>query len=298
MRPWFLIPAFVAGCTVNQGRHVAPALPETDATVEGRVICDFENADALESWHKYVVEGSVHDPAASTHEGALRITSDSSAGLFWHKAEIDPAREPFLRWRWRVSETWGTSTPLAPEFDNFPARFLVGFDASWQNAGPAADTFRKKVREYAGVEPPARAICYTFGGKLGSNEAVDAAFGEGRIVVINLRGEASGWQWQTRDIAADYQAIWGEAAPRVVALAAGSDSHRVKKLVWAEFDDITAFPASAAAQLRGEVENAPSERSVPPVVWWIIGLCTAVAGGATGWWIWRRGDRSRPTPRV
>lgn len=284
----------LAGCTAQQSRRalvVAPMDATTAAPPAGRVIADFADPVQLQTWTKYVVEGSVHDPVASVQDGALRVASDSSAGLYWHACEIDPAREPLLRWRWRVSETFGTSTPLSPEFDNFPARLLVGFDAGWEGTGPAAASFRKRVRDYAGFDPPSRAICYTFGGKLPASEAVDAAFGEGRIVVVNLRDSsepARQWQWQVRDLDADYRAIFGAAPPRVMALAVGCDSHRLKKQAWAEFDDIAVYPAEASAHFRAELIAPDLQRRAPPLVWWIIGLCAVMAAATAGWWVWQR----------
>lgn len=293
----FLCLLVFAGCTAQQSRRalaVEPLEAERQQPVPGRVLADFGSADALESWTKYVVEGSVHDPVASIEDGALRIRSDSSAGLFWHACAFDPAREPLLRWRWRVSETFGASTPLSPEFDNFPARLLVGFDAGWEGTGPAAAAFRKRVRDYTGFDPPSRAICYTFGGKLPAVEAVDAAFGEGRIVVINLRPHTTPhgvWQWQVRDIDADYRALFGHAPPRVMAIAAGSDSHRLKKQAWGEFDDIALFPPSAADAFRAELDQPLPQRRASPLLWWLVGISTGVAGLVAGWWLWQHRAR-------
>ena len=71
---------------------------------------------------------------------------------------------------------------------------------------------KKKVEEATGQTPPPRAICYTFGGRLPQSEAVDALFGQGRIVVINLRGrEAAPGQGydEGRDGASDTPHIFG-----------------------------------------------------------------------------------------
>jgi hypothetical protein len=105
-------------------------------------------------------------------DGTLHLRSDSSAGLVWRQLGFDPSREPLLTWRWKVSRTFGASSPLSPELDNFPARVLVGFDAPWDGANPAALAWRRKVEQYTGVTPPARAICYTFGGELPSANTV------------------------------------------------------------------------------------------------------------------------------
>jgi hypothetical protein len=283
----------LAGCTINQSRHAVAVAPleSADAPIAGRLIDDFDSAD---NWHYYEVEGSVN-PLAYEANGVMRLTSDSSAGLLWRDVRYDSQAEPLLQWRWRVDRTFDASTPLAPEFDNFPARLLVGFDSGWKGAGPLAADWRKKVEKATGTTPPARAICYTFGGTIDSGEAVDAAFGEGRIVVINLRprGAEDEWFTEVRDIAADYRAIFGEPAPAVMALGLGCDSHRMKAVASAEFDFVRIYGPDAYAQFRSKLAPPP-ERSVPLLTWIVLGACAAVAATSAGAWLWLRGRASSP----
>jgi hypothetical protein len=248
--------------------------------------------DSTGDWQYFEVEGSVHPLEYEARDGVMHLASDSSAGLLWRALSYDPRAEPLLQWRWRVSRTFDNSTPLAPEFDNFPARLLVGFDSGWQGAGPLAADWRKKVEKHTGMTPPARAICYTFGGMIESNEAVDAAFGEGRIVVINLRPRGAEGQWffEVRDIAADYRAIFGESAPAVMALGLGCDSHRVRIPAWAEFDFVRVYGPEAYAQFRRELAPPP-ERTTPMLTWIILGLWATVASSSAAAWLWMRRKR-------
>lgn len=284
----------LVGCTSQQSRHAVTtdALEvKASAPVEGRVLEDFPTDDAAEAWKLYSVEGSINPLRHEVVDGALQLSSDSSAGLLWRAFDFDPRGEPLMAWRWRVSRTFDTSSPFSPEFDNFPARLLVGFDAGWDDAGPAALSWRKKVEDVTGVTPPSRAICYTFGGDLSSTEAVDATFGEGRIVVINLRTRADDWVHEVRDIAGDYRAVFREPPPRVMALGLGCDSHRMKVKAQAWFDDIAVYPTEAYEQFR-RVLPAPPERRVPPLVWIIVIAASATAATSAGVWFWlrRKGD--------
>lgn len=279
----------LAGCTTTQSRHAmdtARLESPGAAPVAGRVIDAFDDAEA---WHRYDVEGSLK-PLAYAADGEMHVTSDGSAAVLWREVRYDPGAEPLLSWRWKVSRTFEKSSPLAPEFDNFPARLLVGFDAGWDNAGPVALAWRKKVEDHTGFTPPARAICYTFGGGLENNEAVDAAFGEGRIVVINLRGAdyAGEWLSEVRDVAADYRSIFGEAPPEVMALGLGCDSHRRKLKVEAWFDDITVYGPEAYAQFSSQLPDQPPERRAPALVWILLATAATVAAASAGVWFWLR----------
>lgn len=285
----------LAACTAQQSRHVvAVERLEPAPAPQGRVLEDFDDAEAAKSWQLYGVEGGKHPLKHEAEGGTLRLHSDASAGLLWRRVGFEPGTEPLLAWRWKVSRTLGTSSPLSPELDNFPARLLVGFDSGWQGANPAALSFRRKVENYTGATPPARAICYTFGGELPSSEAVDATFGDGRIVVINLRtptSPAMHWHHEVRDVAADYRAVFREDPPAVTALALGCDSHRAGLEVSAWFDDIVVYGPEAYAYFRAALAPPPVREH--PLLTWLIVLGAAVVAFASGGWLWHSSRQRR-----
>ncbi len=279
----------LASCTAVQHRHVVGpggAAPET-AWAPGRVLDDFEAADAAAAWTLYDVQGSRNPLEHAVEEGALTLSSNASAGLVWRQIGFEPGREPLLAWRWKVSRTFDSSSPLSPELDNFPARVLVGFDHSWEGANALALSWRAKVEKHTGVTPPARAICYTFGGALPSTQAVDATFGDGRIAVINLRppgAAADRWYFQVRDVASDYRAVFRDEAPPVTALALGCDSHRLGVAAQAWFDDIMVYGPDAYSQFRQAIEPPP-QRTTPLLTWLIMATGLLFAAGTAGVWL-------------
>ncbi|MBX3461332.1 MAG: DUF3047 domain-containing protein [Planctomycetes bacterium] len=283
-----VLAVLLAACTAQQSRHVvAVERLEAAPAPQGRVLDDFDDTDTVARWKLYGVEGGQRPLRHAHEDGALRLSSDSSAGVLWRQVGFDPGAEPLLSWRWKVSRTFGTSSPLSPELDNFPARLLVGFDHGWKGANPAALSWKRKVEEYTGVTPPARAICYTFGGELLSTEAVDATFGEGRIVVINLRSpaaQAGQWHHEVRDVASDYRAVFREDPPPVTALALGCDSHRVQLAAQAWFDDIVVYTPAAYPYFRSALAPPPA-REHPLLTWLIVCLALLAAAGSGGWLI-------------
>ena len=153
--------------------------------------------------------------------------------------------------------------------------------------------WRRSVENVTGLTPPARAICYTFGGRLGADEAVDAFFGQGALVVVNLRpqdSEPDAWYSEVRDINADYRAVFGEAPPRVSAIGLSCDSHLDRLVVEADFADITVFPRAAYSQFAGELSSDLQHRPAP-----LATLLAALFGAAAlmlgGLWFWMRRDR-------
>lgn len=282
-----------AACTTNQRRHGvdSPALTPVEQKQPGRALCDLSKPDAADAWKLYSIQGVKKDSRLFVSGAALHVVSNDAAGLFYFTGAplFEPTKEPLLTWRWRVSTLLPDATPLAPDLDNFPARLLVGFDSGWQDADPVALQWKKKVEDATGQTPPPRAICYTFGGRIAQNEAVDALFGQGRIVVINLRNREAApdkWHEEVRDVASDYKAIFGQAAPPVTALAVAADTHRVHESVNADFADFRVYEASAYAQFSQDL-TAPPEREWSNAAIWIVAAAVIVAL-ACGVWLFTR----------
>lgn len=284
----------LAGCTTDQRRRAVDSAyaPQEGQHLQGRLLCDLGQPDAAERWKLFAVEGVKNVSTLTVVDGTLRVESPSAAGLFYYTGRplFDPRREPLLAWRWRVSTLLPRATPLAPDLDNFPARLLVGFDSGWEGADSLAVQWKRKVEAATGQSPPPRAICYTFGGELPSREAVDALFGQGRIVVINLRGrEASAGAWydEVRDVASDYRAIFGEDPPPVTALAVAADTQRVQASVEARFSAFRVYTADAWPRLSSEPRREP-ERQASPLALWLAASAAIFALALAGLYLWKR----------
>ncbi|MCC6575344.1 MAG: DUF3047 domain-containing protein [Planctomycetes bacterium] len=264
-------------CTTNQARHAldsASRSRSSEAPPQGRVLADFSDAQSTKSWTLYQVQGVDRPPQLTFADGALRVQSNDAAGVFFHDCRVDTSKESLIGWRWRVSEVFPDASPFSLERDNFPARVLVGFDASWEGADEVSLSWKRKVEQHVGNTPPARALCYNFGGNQPSGEAVDAWFGMGRIVVINLRppdAKAGQWYSELRDVASDYAAIFGERAPAITHLAVSADTHRNHRSVIADFDDFVAYPVTAAGVLAPQIGEHVIAHSQSPLALWTIG---------------------------
>ena len=288
-----LVIALVSACTTEQSQRLIES-PEfsvnPDEPPPARALCDFADPSELENWRLYEIEGDHNPPSAQVAGGVLHVHSDNAVGLFFRKVRVFPAHEPLLSWRWRVSRTFPESSSLSPELDNFPARVLVGFEAGWEGASAVALSFKRKVENAIGISPPARGVCYTFGGKTDRSVAIDALFGQGRIVIVNLRRDTAGrgrWFDEVRDIAADYRAIFGGdgAVPPVSTIAVSSDSDRMKVPVSADFADFRVHPAEAYQYFRNILGPPPRDSQAPPLARWLAASFAGLAALILGAWI-------------
>jgi hypothetical protein len=269
---------------VQQRRHAIPTDKVEHQQPAGRAL-----TSSASKWSLYEIKGSVNPLKIADAGQGVQLQSNESLGVFWQRIAIDTSREPVLAWQWRVSRVFEESSPWLTDTDNFPARVLVGFDASWDDADSVALSFKKKVEDATGESPPSRAICYTFGGSLSSREAVDGSFGSGRVGVINLRnGSSKTGQWfrEMRDIQSDYESIFQLKAPAINMIGIACDTNLVGGTATADFKGFTMFPPSA----RRIMEHVEEPNSVGGSNWrflW-IGLCSLAAVVVGAIWFRKR----------
>ncbi|MDC1141894.1 DUF3047 domain-containing protein [Planctomycetota bacterium] len=264
----------LSACTLQQHRHSVPVSETPSERPSGRVL-----SSSINDWKLYTIKGSKRPLQIRTAEDAIELGSHKSIGVYWQRISIDTSKEPVLGWQWKVSRLYEESSPWVAETDNFPARVLVGFDATWDDADAVALSFKRKVEEATGESPPSRAICYTFGGSLPSHEAIDGSFGSGRVAVINLRGPSTSegkWLSETRDIQRDYEAVFQLPAPKISMIGIACDTHLVKGEAQAWFKNFTAYPPSE----RNFLESTEPPESVGGSNWQLLIVLLCSVSGA------------------
>ncbi|MDX5445317.1 MAG: DUF3047 domain-containing protein [Zoogloeaceae bacterium] len=186
-----------------------------------------------------------NDFALIEDEGAtvLRVASDASASTWLHAfpASVAAAR---LRWRWKVSNAVPGSDFTRKAGDDYAARVYVLFDYPLERLGWNDRLKISLARTLHGTEVPGAAIAYVWG----TAQSIDAAgpnpyTDRVRMIVVDS-GDARAGQWQSveRDLAADFQRLFGEPAPAVSAIAVGADTDNTDGKATAWFGDIRLAP--------------------------------------------------------
>lgn len=169
----------------------------------------------------------------------LRVDSDAAASTMLHPLNIDPGVTPKLSWRWKVSGVVEKSDFSRREGDDYAAKVYVLFDY------PAARLSRGErakialARTFYGEELPAAAIAYVWGtaqaaGESGPNPYTDRVR---KMVVESGTARVGEWVAVQRDIARDFEAVFGEPAPPVIGVALSADTDNTGERVTAWFGD-------------------------------------------------------------
>lgn len=202
-------------------------------------------------WKVYAM--SRHKPAAHMAivrdggDDVFRIEANHAAGAIAHLLDI-PATTS-LSWRWKVNHSVAKANLSKKSGDDFAARVYVFFDVPRSRLSWLQRVKLDLASRTLGHVMPTAALCYVWDNHhpIGTM-APSPYFGEVKTIVLQSgNAHAGSWQLQRRDLAADFRAAFGRAAPRVTGIALASDTDNTGGRVKAWFGDMTLVPAPSAA---------------------------------------------------
>ena len=179
----------------------------------------------------------------------LHIDADKNAGGIAHLFKLSP--DHVLSWRWKVDHSVAKADLEKKQGDDFAARVYVFFDV------PTSElTFGERIkltlaRTVMGQELPRAALCYVWDNKHAIGTiAPNAYYGAVKIIVLQSGNTHAGqWQNEHRDLAADFRAAFGRAAPQVTGVALASDTDNTDGHVNAWFGDMQLTPTANGTSL-------------------------------------------------
>lgn len=186
-------------------------------------------------------------------DNVLRTRAEAATGAITHKLDLPAATT--LIWRWKVDHAVAAADLGRKDGDDFAARVYVFFDL------PAdALTFGERLklalaRGVLGVDLPRAALCYVWDNnhRIGTI-APNAYYAGVRMIVLRSGNKDAGhWQTQQRDLAADFRAAFGRAAPRITGVALASDTDNTSGHATAWFGDLILTPSAAGADAKESI---------------------------------------------
>ncbi len=173
------------------------------------------------------------------------MAAHSMSGLSW-PVRVKLGEYPLLRWRWKVSDVVKKADMSKKSGDDYAARIYVMFDYPLKKLPLGTRTKLQLASKLYGRAIPTAALNYVWDnrhpvGTVQANKYTDRA----RMIVLQS-GTAKAGQWvtETRNLADDFRAAFGEEPPDVVAIALASDTDNTGETVTAWYGDMTFLPAS------------------------------------------------------
>lgn len=170
----------------------------------------------------------------------LRADSAAGASAVSRALRVDPDTHPRLRWRWKVDTLVPAADIASKSGDDFPARIYVSFDLPLARLPFFERQLLRLARALFDADLPTATLCYVWDGKAPAGSIVRSAYSNRVQMVVVESGSARLQQWVTveRDLAADFRAAFGTAAPAVTGIAIAVDTDNTGGRATSFFGDI------------------------------------------------------------
>lgn len=170
----------------------------------------------------------------------LRAESKAAASGLSRPLRVNPAEFPWLRWRWKIDHLIANADLRTKAGDDFPARLYVMFDYPLEKLSFFERNALRLARALFDPELPAATLCYVWDNRSTPETIVPSAYSDRVRLIVVASGASRVGQWTTveRDIAADFRAAFGEAAPPVKAIAIATDTDNTGAFATSYFGDI------------------------------------------------------------
>lgn len=178
----------------------------------------------------------------------LQAQADSAMSGLTHAVRVDLRQYPLLRWRWKIRAPVSSADMMTKAGDDYAARIYVMFDYPAEKLSFGTRAKLKLAESIYGQKIPTAALNYVWDnrqpvGTIAPNTYTDRA----RMMVLQSGGARQGeWVTETRNLAADFKAAFGEDAPDVVAVALATDTDNTGESALAWYGDIVFLPAAGA----------------------------------------------------
>lgn len=198
---------------------VAPnAAPAADAAVTPIAFPD----TSLSNWQERSFVGNTEYDIVDDHGVAvLRGRTDGQASVLYRKKQIDLTETPWLKWSWKVSRIYSDIDEQARSGDDYPARLYVvaktglfpwnilSINYVWSSTSPIDSDWKNPYSDKAAM-----------------------------IAVQSGQAQVGNWTEQRRNVAEDFQRVFGQRVNRIQGFAIMVDGDNTGQMATAWFGNI------------------------------------------------------------
>jgi hypothetical protein len=179
---------------------------------------------------------------------ALKVESDESYGNLVHSLKAQVSEKATLSWNWRVDKLVEDADLRVKSGEDSAAKVCVffAFDASKLSLGER--TRLSIASSTVGQDVPTESLCYVWDNKLPAETGVVSPFTKRvRFLVVQTgSGKLAQWVREKRNLAADYQKMFGDESegkiPEVTGVSVSADSDNTHGHGLSYFGDVTLVP--------------------------------------------------------
>jgi hypothetical protein len=170
----------------------------------------------------------------------LRAYADRASSGLRHAVDIDINKKPWLAWSWKTSALIPTADNTRRETEDAPVRIVLAFDGDHDKLSLMDSILFDTAKLLTGHELPYATLMYIWENKAPVGTVI-ANNRTGRIqMLVAESGPAKVGQWvqYQRNVAEDYEKIFGEKPGRLIGVGVLTDTDNTGQKVEAWYGDI------------------------------------------------------------
>ena len=232
----------LAACCVS-----ALAWAQADTLVAGAFSALKPGATLPQNWKPLGVSSTIPRTRYSLVDDGgttvIKAEANASAAGLIRSIKVNLAEFPTLTWRWKISNLYKNSDIHSKQGDDYPARVYVMFDYPLEKLSFIDRIKLRIARALHDPNLPSATICYVWDNTAPAGTIVASSYTSlvRMIVVESGASRVNQWLAPERDVAADFKAAFGDAAPPVVAVAIATDSDNTGESAVAFYGDISFY---------------------------------------------------------
>lgn len=193
----------------------------------------------------------------------VRATADGSASGLVRDLEIDPAKTPWLSWRWRVPQLIASADNTQRDAEDAPVRIVVTFAGDTSKFDIEDQAIASRMKALTGQAMPYATLMYIWENRQPVGRVIDN-FHTSRVkmIVAESGPERRGrWLHFSRHVADDYKAAFGEAPGQITSIGILTDTDNTGETTNAYYGDIAFSAMMPNATNKGAAPFVPSPKS-------------------------------------
>lgn len=190
-------------------------------------------------WVHYTLPGKTPTEFSAVQvdgRDAMAVTAVSSASMLRRKVQVDARKLGSVRFSWSVPALIDTADMGHRDYDDSPVRVVFAFDGDRSQFSAKNALLNELTRALTGDEMPYAVLMYVWSKQRPVGEIIHSPRTDRiRKLVIESGGEKLGqWQMYERDIAADFQTLYGEppGALMGIGIMTDTDNTRTTAQAW------------------------------------------------------------------
>ena len=170
----------------------------------------------------------------------LHARADSASSALMHDLDVDPVRNPWLQWQWKIPALLKTADNTKRATEDSPVRIVLGFDGDKDSLPFADQVLFETAKVVTGHDFPYATLMYIWENNLPVGTIIRSTYSSRIKMMVAESGPVGLGEWRvlSRNIVEDYEKAFGEKPGRLIGIGVLTDTDNTGESAEAWYGDI------------------------------------------------------------